>query len=106
MSLISITVQNVTCKVEVRYSRKVFYATCLYGFNDREPRMELWRDLEVAHRTIGDVSWIVMGDFNIVRHPSERTGGNPADLNEIADFNECINNTQLIEMVTRGQFFT
>ena len=50
-----------------------FQASFVYGFNTPGERLPLWAD--IMHLR-GHLPWILLGDFNIVRFPTERTGGN------------------------------
>ena len=50
-----------------------FHASFIYGFNTPEERLSLWADIVNLR---GQIPWILMGDFNIIRFPSERIGGN------------------------------
>jgi hypothetical protein len=52
-----------------------------------------------------DSDWIIMGDFNLIRKPSDRNkpGGN---VNDMLSFNEAISNLGLIEVPLKGKKFT
>ena len=52
-----------------------------------------------------DVDWILMGDFNLMRAPSDRNrpGG---DVNDMLLFNEAISNQGLIELPLQGRKFS
>ena len=80
--------------------------TSVYGFNDRVPRYDLWQDLQYVFRLIEDQPWGIMGDFNIVRRASEKLGGNAPNWAEMQDFNDCINNIQVVEMNTKDVSLT
>ncbi|KAL2923088.1 Cytochrome b-c1 complex subunit Rieske mitochondrial, partial [Bienertia sinuspersici] len=47
-------------------NNKLFYLTCIYGFNGREERKPLWAALQSLSSHIGQVPWCVAGDFNAV----------------------------------------
>ena len=53
----------------------------------------------------GDVDWIVMGDFNFIRDPSDRKrpGG---DVNEMLLFNEAISSLGLVELPLKGRKYS
>ncbi|KAJ8419773.1 hypothetical protein Cgig2_002904 [Carnegiea gigantea] len=50
--------------------------------------------------------WCVMGDFNSVLHPGERTGGDEIQSAEITYFSQCLKDCDLYEINTTGVFFT
>lgn len=53
----------------------------------------------------GDTDWILMGDFNFIRAPTDRNrpGG---DVNEMLLFNEAISNLGLVELPLHGRKFS
>jgi hypothetical protein len=52
-----------------------------------------------------DMDWLVLGDFNFMRKPSDmnKPGG---DVNEMLLFNEAISNLGLVELPLKGRKFT
>lgn len=52
-----------------------------------------------------DTDWILMGDFNFIRAPTDRNrpGG---DVNEMLLFNEAISNLGLVELPLHGRQFS
>jgi hypothetical protein len=52
-----------------------------------------------------DSDWLIMGDFNFIRSPSDRNkpGG---DLNDMLLFNEAISNLGIVELPLKGRKFT
>lgn len=52
-----------------------------------------------------DTDWILMGDFNFIRNPSDRNrpGG---DANEMLLFNDAISNLGLVELPLQGRKFS
>lgn len=51
------------------------------------------------------VDWIVIGDFNLYRHPEDRNKSG-ADHAEMFMFDEAISKLGLIELPLRGRHFT
>jgi hypothetical protein len=51
------------------------------------------------------MDWIIMGDFNFIRSPSDRNreGG---DVNDMISFDEAISNLGLVELPLKGRKFT
>ena len=52
-----------------------------------------------------DEDWILMGDFNFIRSPSDRNkpGG---DINQMLLFNEAISNLGLVELPLKGRQYS
>ncbi|XP_050232964.1 uncharacterized protein LOC126681469 [Mercurialis annua] len=50
--------------------------------------------------------WIVLGDFNAVLRDSDRCGGNIANQNDCEEFENCLDNTNLVELKWRGNKYT
>ncbi|XP_050233214.1 uncharacterized protein LOC126681703 [Mercurialis annua] len=65
----------------------------------------LWSKLTVL-RVHVEKPWIVLGDFNAVFRDSDRCGGNIANQNDCEEFQNCLDNTNLIELKSRGNKHT
>lgn len=52
-----------------------------------------------------DVDWIVMGDFNFIRSPSDRNKPR-GDVNQMLLFNEAISNLGLVELPLKGRQYS
>lgn len=52
-----------------------------------------------------DVNWLLVGDFNLYRNPSDRNREG-ADYGDMLMFNEAISDLGLVELPLRGQRFT
>ncbi|KAH7867459.1 hypothetical protein Vadar_033759 [Vaccinium darrowii] len=83
---------------------KTFFVSIVYGMNLARERVRLWRDLSFLFPQLGTAAWTILGDFNVVRHPKERVEG--FDPIASADFNKCIEDINMQEMVTKGFWFT
>ncbi|XP_019251316.1 PREDICTED: uncharacterized protein LOC109230251 [Nicotiana attenuata] len=97
--------QAVTCAVTFVPLQLEFLATFVYAYNSREERSELWEYL-CQTAGMGHKPWITMGDFNSVLHEEDRQGGNPITLNEVIDFQSCLDVTGLTELPNSGCSYT
>lgn len=52
-----------------------------------------------------DTKWMLMGDFNYIRYPSNRNGSG-GNFSDMLNFNEAINSLALIESPLKGRIFT
>ncbi|OIT18997.1 hypothetical protein A4A49_64742, partial [Nicotiana attenuata] len=91
--------QAVTCEVFYVPIQKEFITTFVYAHNSREERRELW---EYINRGIGKKPWLVLGDFNSILHMEDRIGGNKVTINEVKEFQECIDKVGLTEFPNNG----
>ncbi|KAG2696269.1 hypothetical protein I3760_07G050600 [Carya illinoinensis] len=82
-------------KGDVSINVVLVYAKC----NPVERRL-LWHDMEVMRED--HIPLLVVGDFNIIRDDRERIGGNPRPLSTMSEFNSCIHNCGLVEMIGYG----
>lgn len=61
------TEQSITCKMRLTSSKdEGFILTIVYGYNERNDRRVLWRELRYQNQPYGDIAWLMMGDFNII----------------------------------------
>ncbi|XP_074315733.1 uncharacterized protein LOC141651943 [Silene latifolia] len=71
----------------------------VYGSYDVHERQRLWSGL-------ADVSsaepWLVLGDFNVVRQPSEKLSNTPPVLQEMIEFNDCLAAFNLDDRTSSG----
>ncbi|XP_074302949.1 uncharacterized protein LOC141637289 [Silene latifolia] len=81
-----------------------FYLTMVYAFNDLQDMKGLWNRL-THFKSLINGPWIVCGDFNTVLSPCERLGGLSTD-EEIADFQDCVDCCNLVDIAATGSYFT
>ncbi|KAF6154475.1 hypothetical protein GIB67_028367 [Kingdonia uniflora] len=61
-------------------------------------RRGLWKDLINVSKL--NLPWLALGDFNIIRLQSERFGGTGPTLSAIKEFNDCLDECELLESLT------
>lgn len=79
--------------------------TAVYAVNLIMTRKHLLEDLstKVGFSTI---PWIMLGDFNTIRFPHEKVGGNPSNLVEMNKFNKCVDICGLMDAKMSGHLVT
>lgn len=55
---------------------------------------------------MGDIPWILMGDFNCCRFPTDKLGGNTLIQNQLQDFNATIFDIKLKALASMGNSYT
>ncbi|KAF6151738.1 hypothetical protein GIB67_002021 [Kingdonia uniflora] len=67
-------------------------------------RRGLWKDFIDVSKL--NLPWLVLGDFNIIRLQTEKFGGSGPTLSSINEFNDCLDECELLESVTLGMKLT
>ncbi|XP_074305740.1 uncharacterized protein LOC141640960 [Silene latifolia] len=96
--------QFIHSKIIIKTTKKVFFITIVYVFNEGSERLDLWDKL----RSIAShcaVPWALAGDFNTVISSDEILGA--ASKQEDMDaFIDCLSACGMIDIPTTGAFFT
>ena len=103
VKILHMTSQLVHCEVMSILDGLVFLVTFVYGANDHTDRVNLWRDLCILKN---DESWVIMGDFNAIRDPKEKSGGINLWPPHMDDFNQCLYSCAVDDLRYSGCFFT
>ena len=82
----------------------VWACTGVYGPNDDGLLVSLWKELSQVHAR-WPMAWCVVGDFNIIRYPSERLGCESFSPAMFA-FSDFIKNNSLVDLPLEGASFT
>ncbi|XP_058217387.1 uncharacterized protein LOC131328462 [Rhododendron vialii] len=107
-SVFSLTVlgqfdQCIHCEVQPKYGSALFLVTMVYGANSNLDRRSLWHCL-TQFRTSSP--WVVLGDFNAIRHPREKVGVIPQWSPHMDDINHCLFAFELDDLRFTGCLFT
>ena len=76
----------------------------VYGSNDNNLRGQMWDEL-IGIQQLWAVPWCYIGDFNIVRFPSELLGGSRLTT-AMKNFSEFIEELNLIDLPLEGGSYT
>jgi exonuclease III len=95
---------SLSIKFTSNLSHDSWILTNIYGPYSAE-RKAIFLDWFSNIDMLEDMDWLVLGDFNFMRKPSDRNkpGG---DVNEMLLFNEAISNLGLVELPLKGRKFT
>ncbi|XP_074305664.1 uncharacterized protein LOC141640884 [Silene latifolia] len=97
-------VQAIHVYVEHLQTGFSWICSLVYGCNKDSERASLWHSI-LHCKYIVHGPWLLMGDFNNVLHVGERIGSE-VTLAEIRDFQHCVDNCGLYDLVTQGAYFT
>ncbi|KAK4383215.1 hypothetical protein Sango_2797700 [Sesamum angolense] len=78
----------------------------VYGANDVSARRELWQGFIELAVIVGNVPWLVGGDFNAVLDMSAVSGASGDIRVAMNEFNDCILQTGLLSLPMQGKRFT
>ncbi|KAL0293769.1 UNVERIFIED_CONTAM: Retrovirus-related Pol polyprotein from type-2 retrotransposable element R2DM [Sesamum angustifolium] len=106
VDILNVGSQFVHCRVLVHELHETILITVVYGANDVSTRRELWQGLIDLAVTIGNVPWLVGGDFNAVLDMSEVSGTSGDIRVAMNEFNDCILQTGLLSLPMQGERFT
>ncbi|KAG5548914.1 hypothetical protein RHGRI_014320 [Rhododendron griersonianum] len=95
--------QYVHCKVLTCDGQHSFDATFIYGATSYLERQQLWADLQ--HLCV-ITPWVVLGDFNAIKSPTEKVGGDRAWTSWMEEFNSCLQSTELVDLRFSGCYYT
>lgn len=79
--------------------------TFVYAQNFANLRTRLWKNLREDAINIYR-PWLIFGDFNCIRSPSERKGGNPVSFGNLFELDDMSNYTGLKEIDIKGYEFS
>uniref|UniRef100_A0A2N9J9F5 Reverse transcriptase domain-containing protein n=1 Tax=Fagus sylvatica TaxID=28930 RepID=A0A2N9J9F5_FAGSY len=93
-----------SCKFRCVASGFEWAFTGVYGPHDVSARRVFWEEMAGVH-SWWDVPWVVGGDFNVVRFPSERLGATHLTT-AMQDFSDFISSTGLMDIHMVGGRYT
>ncbi|GJU46796.1 RNA-directed DNA polymerase, eukaryota, reverse transcriptase zinc-binding domain protein [Tanacetum coccineum] len=83
-----------------------FFCTMIYASNSGMERRNLWKDLEMQKIITNGVPWVILGDFNVTLKVLEHSNGGAYPASEMIEFQDCINNIELVDLHSEGFHFT
>ncbi|GKA11701.1 RNA-directed DNA polymerase, eukaryota, reverse transcriptase zinc-binding domain protein, partial [Tanacetum coccineum] len=89
--------------VDGRYS---FFCSFIYAHVRSSGRRMLWKDLICHSLVVKGEPWLLMGDFNVILDPSERSAGSSFVIAGMGDFRDCLGEIGVEDLVMSGFKFT
>ncbi|KAB5573251.1 hypothetical protein DKX38_000445 [Salix brachista] len=80
--------------------------TFVYGSNSPVERRTLWQYIKATSEANKNNPWIILGDFNVVLRPSDRSGGSTDWGGHHGDFPDCIMHSTLQQLPYTGMHLT
>ncbi|XP_028057938.1 uncharacterized protein LOC114261824 [Camellia sinensis] len=98
--------QYMFCKITLLEGDITFFGTFVYDDNKHVLRVLLFKDiLDLLVQSISS-PFVCMGDFNVIRCPSEKVGGTISWSGAKEEFNKCIQSSDLTNLFYIGCQFT
>ncbi|KAF9590975.1 hypothetical protein IFM89_000520, partial [Coptis chinensis] len=97
-NLLHCSQQQLTVEVEGALIT-IIHAHCIYI-----QRRQLWTELQQIRTA--NIPWLLLGDFNAYLSDSEKQGGNKPSAVAMNDFRECVSNSHLMEVPSKGFLHT
>jgi hypothetical protein len=79
--------------------------TGFYGQPDPSKRSETWDLLSLIKQNISG-PWTCIGDFNEILFTTEKWGGNPRPIKQMAEFQQTLTSCELYDMGYKGSKYT
>nr|GEX61537.1 hypothetical protein [Tanacetum cinerariifolium] len=80
--------QSILCEVENVATRERIVSSFVYAANTGTERKELWIDLRMHKRIVGNKPWMLLGDFNVILKHVEHSTGSSVMTSDMQDFHE------------------
>ncbi|XP_020271932.1 uncharacterized protein LOC109847098 [Asparagus officinalis] len=104
--IICFSAQHISCAVKSLDGRLNCIISSVYGYNHADARKLLWNELSQIQQNLGNLPWLLCGDFNAMISDDEKLGGTALTEADTYDFNQFIDTCQLSHLKTIGCFFT
>nr|GEX46926.1 hypothetical protein [Tanacetum cinerariifolium] len=85
---------------------KKFHWSFIYAHVHIMERRSLWRSLHKYKRSIQDEPWVILGYFNAILDPSEKSMGGSKITTAMGDFRECVSDIGMEDIAMFGLRFT
>ncbi|HET7285362.1 MAG TPA: hypothetical protein VFI70_11815 [Nitrososphaeraceae archaeon] len=98
--------QVIHTQVFLKADNKSVFCSFIYAHNQYIQRRELWDNLSLHKRFVGDNPWCLLGDFNATLDLNDNTSG--ASVMDIAlrEFKECVTDIEVVDINRIGLQFT
>lgn len=96
--------QFIHCQVGTRDNKHLVHVFVIYGLNTVLERKQLWSGVNA--NLDSRIPTLLAGDFNAVTNCYDRINGNQVANHETHDFLNFINQLNLIQLETKGPFYT
>ncbi|KAJ6327909.1 hypothetical protein OIU77_009730 [Salix suchowensis] len=94
--------QWITCEATSLNSGETFLITYVYRRNTPAGRQPLWDYLTNNCQSFSSQPWVLLGDFNAIMHPNQRSGGDTQWHKHHIDFHNAVGMPSLLTSLTKA----
>ena len=106
VELLCATEQELHVSAKVRGSNSLWLLSVIYASPRRSENRILWENLKII-ASMQSLPWVMIGDFNDILYSDEKWGGGNSPSNSrMAEFRNCINDCNMIDLGFSGPKFT
>lgn len=106
VNILSNNTRYIDCYVACVDSSYYFYASCIYGFSTHNDKFKICDIItNLSHNRVNS-SWIVLSDFNLVMHNSDKLGGKIVDQHIANHFNQTLDLCDSQDLGYHGNHYT
>ncbi|GKB73101.1 RNA-directed DNA polymerase, eukaryota, reverse transcriptase zinc-binding domain protein, partial [Tanacetum coccineum] len=100
------TSQIMNVFVEAINGNQKKFCSFVYGHYKEYVRKSLWKDLSLHFLVVKNAPWVLLGDFNVILEPSERSFGYSGLTFGMEEFRSCVSKIEVCDLVMSGLQFT
>ncbi|XP_028091363.1 uncharacterized protein LOC114291701 [Camellia sinensis] len=98
--------QYIFCEVHDLTTDYTFRVCFVYAENKHEVRKEFFESMVNISQAQSNIPLVILGDFNAIRFPYEKSGGSTGWSKDKEEFNSCILQAELVDLSYGGCQFT
>ncbi|GKF49172.1 RNA-directed DNA polymerase, eukaryota, reverse transcriptase zinc-binding domain protein, partial [Tanacetum coccineum] len=95
INLVHCAKQSMFCEIHTVNGNKKVFCTFMYATNGAKERRDLWKDLQIYKRIVGNQAWIMIGDMNVTLVPNKHSVGSSCMTSDMNEFKECVNSIEM-----------
>ncbi|GJT88377.1 RNA-directed DNA polymerase, eukaryota, reverse transcriptase zinc-binding domain protein [Tanacetum coccineum] len=100
------TSQVMNVFVEAVSGNQKFFCSFVYAHYNDVGRRSLWRDFSIHSVAVKDAPWVLLGDFNVILDPSERSFVSFSITSGMEEFRKCISRIEVNDLIMCGLQYT
>ncbi|GKE59473.1 3-ketoacyl-CoA synthase 11-like protein, partial [Tanacetum coccineum] len=98
--------QAIHAKIVHKNTLKVLFCSFIYAGNVPSVRRHLWAELGIHKNVVRNMSWILMGDFNVALNMEDIYAGSSRMNPTMCEFKDCVANIEVMVLKSSGIHFT
>nr|GEY19145.1 RNA-directed DNA polymerase, eukaryota, reverse transcriptase zinc-binding domain protein [Tanacetum cinerariifolium] len=100
LNLVHSAKQCMFCEITIVNGTKRVFCTFVHAANGGKERKQLWKDLKIHKRIVGNNAWLMIGDMNVTLSLNEHSAGSSWMTSDMNDFKDCINSIEMEDITS------